>query len=297
MSLVLPVLKHNLRLTHDHSNHSSYARETIVRETRAIHEIATRRSDVIETTSTAVVKLVNTGQTLLRHGLESFAPGTTRVEALKDPGSIDDIAGDFLGSSTHIAGQLNKLGRSTVYKICRYLNDIQVPLEKCHEAIREWNERERETYSEWRSINLDSLDPTLCQPHLCLQGLVDDQLKLLVLLKVEFTGMTGATEGHKDLMDLFGRCAGAQSAVQRVVAQEQLEEDEARIEAETSALTEAIHRGVSLHRSTNVPLVRHLESIVGLKLCGIVLEFGRKIEGLKQKIENAIEVEGRLSQS
>ncbi|KAK0515554.1 hypothetical protein JMJ35_001588 [Cladonia borealis] len=47
----------------------------------------------------------------------------------------------------HIVGQLRKLARSTVY-------DIQVPLEKSYVAIHNWNEKEKEKYNEWRSINL-----------------------------------------------------------------------------------------------------------------------------------------------
>ena len=106
--------------------------------------MATRRSDVIEATSAALEKLVKTGQKLLRHGVDSLAPNITRLEDVEDPGSLDDIAGDLYGSSRHMDGQLRKLGRSTVYKMCRYLYDIQIPLEKSYVAIRGWNEKEEE---------------------------------------------------------------------------------------------------------------------------------------------------------
>ena len=232
-------------------------------ETREMHEPAVRRSDVLELISTAVQELVKTEQKLLRQGVESLEPGVTRLEVVEDPGSIDDIAGDFVGSSTHIAGQVRRLGRSAVYKMCRYLHDTRIPLQKSYVALHRWNEKEKEVYHEWRSINSDSLDTTdeLSEAHHCLGGLVRDQRKLLMSLRNEFTNAMDADKDDGKLMHLLAYCTEAQLTVSQLMAQKQLERDDATVEAGENALRESIHPGVSAHRSTNIMLVEHLESI------------------------------------
>ena len=267
-------------------------------ETREMHEMAVRRSDVIKLISTAVEELVKTEQHLLRHGLESLEPGIVRLEVVEDPGSVGDIAGNLCGSLTHIVGQLQRLGRSTVYKMCRYLYDVQFPLEKSYVAIRRWNEKEKEKYDEWRSVDPSSLNTThkLAEAHRCLSNLVRDQLELLISLKNEFTSVTDATEGHRQLINLLARSDDAQNAVQEVMAQKQLDKDEARVEAGETALMEAIHPRVNFHRSTIIPLVEKAESIAGLEACELLIDFRMKIQREKEKTENAIGVEKRLSE-
>lgn len=118
-----------------------------MREAQDMYHTARRRSIMIESTSTGIEKLVKTAKTLIRHGIQFLEAGLTRFEAVKDPGSIDDITGNFCGSSTHIDRQLRKLGRLTIYKMCRYVDHVQVSLEKCYGAIRGWNEKELEEFS------------------------------------------------------------------------------------------------------------------------------------------------------
>ena len=293
--------KHHPRLTNDLSDLFSLGHVTIMSETRKMYEMATRRSNVIEATSAAVEELVKTEQRLLRHGVDSLAPGVTRLEDVEDPGSIDDIAGNFCGSLTHMDGQLRKLGRSTIYKICRYLDDIKLPLEKSYEAIHEWEEKEQERYNAWRTINLESLESKdklhqLGEAHIGLYNLVRGQLELLMSLKNEFTSVTDAKEGHRQLMSLLARRDDAQNAIQQVMAQKQLDKDEAKVEAGEIALMEAIHPRVNFHRSTIIPLVEKYESIAGLEACELLIDFKLKIQREKEKIENAIGVEKRLSE-
>ena len=127
-------------------------------ETREMHKVATRRDSAIELTSTAVKGFIKTRARLLRYGVDCLTPGVTQLDAVEDPGSIDEIVGDFCGSSIHIDERIRRLGRSTIYQICRHLSDIQVHLEKCHQAICNWKETERKTYCKWRSIDLNDLD-------------------------------------------------------------------------------------------------------------------------------------------
>ena len=286
-------------LTHGLSNDWSFSREMIMGETREMQEMAVRRADLIELISTDVQELVKTEQNLLRHGVESLEPGVTRLEVVEDPGSIADIAGDFSGSSTHIVGQLQKLGRSTVYKMCRFLNDIQIPLERSCVAIRGWNEKEKEKYNEWRSIDPGSLNSTrdLAEAHRCLSNLVRDQLKLLRSLEDDFTNAMDADKVDENLMQLLVHCIGAQLAVQELMAQKQLERDEALLEAGEDALRQSIHPRMNAHRSTNIPLVEHIESIASLKMCEILVDFRTKIRREKERIENAIGVGQSVSGS
>ena len=195
-------------------------------------------------------------------------------------------------------GQLRKLGRSTIYKICRYLNDIQVPLERCYETIREWNEKEKEEYNEWRSINLESQGSNhkLAEALSHFMDLVRDQLELLISLNNGFTSVTDAKEGHRQLMSLLARRDDAQNAIQQVMAQKQLDKDEARVEAVEIALMEAIHPTVNFRRSTIIPLVEKVESIAGLEACELLIDFKLQIQRVKEKIDNASEVEQRLSE-
>ena len=268
-------------------------------ETREMHELAVQRSDMIELISTAVQELVKTEQNLLRHGVESLEPGVTRLEVVEDPGSIEDIAGAFSGSSTHIVGQLRKLGRSTVYKMCRYLYDIQVPLEKSYAAIRRWNEKEKEDYDSWRSINPANLSSTreLAEAACCLSELVRDQLKLLNSLKDEFANAMNVDKVEGQLMHLLGYCMNAQLAVQQLMTQKQLGRDEATVEAGENALRESIHPRMNVHRSTNIALIEHVESIAAIKICQILIDFRVEMNKAREKIATAIEVEESKSGS
>ena len=235
--------------------------------------------------------LVKTEQTLLRHGIESLEPGVVRLEVVEDPGSIDDIAGDFCGSSTHIIEQLRKLGRSTVYKMCRYLYEIQIPLEKSYVAIRRWNEKEKQNYKEWQSIGPGNLNSSqdLANAYRCLNNLARDQLKLLLSLKSEFANATNANEVDGRLTHLLAYHDGAQLTVKKLMAKRQLERDDATMEAGEHALRSSIHPGVNAHRSTNVPLVEQVESIVALKMCETLVEFRTKILRERDRIEKASE--------
>ncbi len=78
---------------------------------------------MIELISTSVQELVKTEQKILRHGVECLEPGVVRLEVIEDPGSIDDIAGDFGGSSTHIVGHLSALDDAYEYPRLRRQHD------------------------------------------------------------------------------------------------------------------------------------------------------------------------------
>lgn len=264
-----------------------------MRETRAMHQIAIQRSNVIELTSTALQKFVKTVQKLLRHGVGYLAPGITRLEVVKDPGSIDDITGVYCWSLTQMDEQTRTFGRSIIYKMCQYLDNIYIHLEKSYEAIRKWNENEQEEYNEWRSIDVDSLDSRhkLIDAHYLLLNIVDDQLKLLVSLKSEFTSMTNA---DMKLMDLFAQCAGSQLAVQ-LMAQKQLERDDATMEVGKSLLLEAMHPELNFHRSTHIAFIKHFASVAALGSCEVLMDFRSEIQEEKGKIENVVGVEQRRS--
>ena len=81
---------------------------------------------MIELISTAVQELVKTEQKILRHEVESLEPGVVRLEVVEGPRSIDDIAGEFGGSSTHIVGQLSALDDAYEYPRLRRQHDPQV---------------------------------------------------------------------------------------------------------------------------------------------------------------------------
>ena len=216
--------------------------------------MALRRSDAIELISTAVAKLVKTDQHLLRHGLDSLEPDVSRLDVIEDPGSIEEIAGSFLSSPTHMDVRLRKLGRSTIYKICRYLHDVSFPLDKSYVAIRNWNEKETEKYDQWRSINPDSLETTykLMEAHHCLRNLLRDQFKLLTSLMHEFPNAIDADEVSRKLMQLLVHCVEAQFVVQDLMARKQLNKDDATMEAGENALMGAMHPTVNAYRSANV---------------------------------------------
>ena len=284
--------KHYTMLTHNLSDNWDISRKTIMAKTREMHEVALRRSEAIEVISTAVARLVKTEQHLLRHGLDSLEPGVSRLDIIEDPGSIDEIAGSFLSSQIHMDMQLRRLGRSTVYKICRYLHDVSFPLEKSYVAIRNWNEKETEKYDEWRSINPDSLETTfkLMEAHHCLRSLLRDQLKLLTSLKHEFSNAIDADEVNGKLMELLVHCVEAGLAVQDLMIRKQLNKNDATMEAGENALMRAIHPTVNAHRSANVSLVECVAGTAALKICETLITFRMDMQREKDKIEKAIGV-------
>ena len=264
-----------------------------------MYHTARRRSNMIERTSTSIKKLVKTVQTLLRRGIQFFEPGLTRFEAVKDLGSIDDITGDFCGSSTHMDRQLRKLGRLTIYEMCRYVDHVHVLLEKCYGAVRGWNEKELREFSQWRSIDLNNMDSgrKLNDAYTRLSDLIDDQLELLEFLKAEFIGMTDVRDSETKLMDLFEHLTQARFAVSLVQGGNGLKRDEARQQVKIQALREVIQREVDAHRSSNVILIEHLEGIVSLKSAEKALEFSKEVQARKEKLEGYMTTEERLSQA
>ena len=129
--------------------------------------------------------------------------------------------------------KIRQLGRSTIYKLCRYVNRVQVPLERCYVAIREWTEKELEEYGGWRSSYRESqsLGRKLNDPYTRLSDLIEDQLKLLVSLKHEFVIVTDTKEADTELMDLFEHLLITQLTVQEIHKEHQLDQDEATKEA------------------------------------------------------------------
>ena len=260
-----------------------------------MYDTAHRHSIMIERTAASIEMLVGTAQKMLRHGIRSLEPGLTRFEAVNDPGSMDDIAGNFCGSLTHVRGQLRKLGRLTIYKMCRYVDHVHVSLEKCYGAIRRWKEKERVEFRQWRSIDLNNMDSArkLNDAYTRLSDLIDDQLELLKFLKAEFIGMTDFRDSETKLMDLFEHLTQAQLAVSIVQKENGLEQAEARQQVANQILREVIQRGVDSHRSSNVALIEHLESVVGLKSAEKLLEFSMEIQERKEKLEGSMTTEER----
>ena len=280
-------------LTHGLSRSWGFNRDTYVDEINEMYATTVRRSEMLERIATGVQEIVKTQQTLLGQGIKALQPGVDCLEAVVDHGDIDDIAGIFVGSSKHIVNQVRKLGRSVIYKICHYLHDTRIPLQKSYVALHRWNEKEEEMYSEWRSIDADSLNTPeeLSEAHCCLGGLVRDQRKLLMSLRDEFANAIDADNDGGKLLHLLARCAQGNLAVQQLRAQNQLEQENATVEAGENALRDTIHPEVNAHRSTNISLVEYLGSITSFKMCKILIDFRAKVHGEQKHIADAIGVE------
>lgn len=268
-------------LTHVHSDQDSYGIATLIHKAKAMYTVAIRRSGSIRTISTAVKAFVKEGSKLLRCGVETPTPGMSQVDALKNPGSIKDIKAEFSGSSKHIDEQIRKLGRTTVYQMCRYLRDIQIPLEKCYEAIVDWEEMELKKYSKWRDTVVDGLNAdNLCEAHNYLEHIVRHQLTLLELLNKGFSIMTESETGKERMEKLFILVTDAQGTVEELMDLKQLEVYQARQEVGENALVRAVGRGLPWHESANVPLIGPDKSMIAFESCKVVMEFVNKIHVL-----------------
>ena len=270
-----------------------------MREAQEMHNTAHRHFRMIETTATSIEQLAWTVNKMLYHGIQFLQPALTRFEAVNDPGSMDNIAGNFCGTLTHVEDQLQKLGRLSIYKMCRYVDCVHVSLERCYGAVQAWNAKEPREFGQWQSIDLNGMDSArkLNRAYNRLSDLINNQLELLKLIKAEFTGMTDVRDSDTELVDLFERLTQAQFAVSLVQKEDGLTRDEAIERVKIQALREVIQRRVDAHRSSNVILIEHLESIMSLDLAEIVLEFSHYVQAQKEELESYMTTKQRSSEA
>ena len=278
-------------LTHTSRPPPTWNHQAAIDRHQALHAAANEQNDAIKKTSSAIEDFVAAERQFLFAGLSILAPGVTTLEPVENPGSIEEICRDLHGSIEHMEERLERLARSTIYRLCQVIDQVRLPLERLLVATRGWQQDKDHKWLRIRPEKLTSNKKTerLIDATMSLKQLIPRQRKQLTRLANDFTLMAKVIQSDGKLLKLYEQGMEAQKAIRMVMEKHNLlDPDDATQEAVAESLVTAIHRDVSLHRPAIIPLIEMVEGIASHESNSVVLDFLDRIVREKQKIDNAI---------
>ncbi len=267
-----------------------------ISETQDLYATASRRCASIDRTSSVIEELVKDEQRILREGLRLLAPGISTLDAVDDPGSITDISGNLQGPQAHIERQLARLAHSTIYHLCRFAQEVKLPLEKLLITTRHWqSDNKNRLPTNPEALTSRGNTEKLIDTNVNLKGLVRRQLDQLTRLLEEFVSMKRIIEEDGRMMKLLRQSTEAQDAIERVKEENaELEHDAATDVAINEAVAAVLDSKVSLHRPSIIPLIEKVEGIVSQESIEMVLRFLDGVLREHDRIDTAVTSERSL---
>ena len=278
-------------LTHASRPPPKWNHRAAINRHQALYATADEQYKAIKKTSSVVEELVTAEREFLFAGLSLLAPGVTTLEPVDNPGSIEEICRDLHGSIEHMEERLERLARSTIYRLCQAIDQVRLPLERLMLATRGWQQDKDRKWLKIRPEKLRSSEKTerLIDATMGLTLLINRQRTQLTRLANDFTLMAKVIESDGKLLKLYEQGMEAQEAIRMVMEKQNLlDTDDATQEAVAETLVTAIHRNVSLHRPAIIPFIEKVEGIASHESNGVVLDFLERIVREKQKIDNVI---------